>query len=145
MEGDYTKSSNIFINDGGYTECCYLPAVYADDKQTVVIPNIISRSQLLESKSQYSYPFADKLIQYLFSNVINPSDEIVNNIKKTQLALKANGYLKYIKYYGTWTAEETAACLLCSHSNLNHRELTGDYDVIGYLDSDIETELGGLD
>lgn len=145
LEGDYSSSTDVFINSGGYTEICYAPAAYNESKTDLFVPETSSRLQLLNCKSSFSYPFADKLLQYLFSHVITPVDEIASNIKRAQSTLYNKGYLNYITRYGTWTKEDTAACLLCSHKNTDHREITKDYDVIGYLDSDIESELGGLE
>ena len=144
LEGDYTESANVFINDSGYTEIMYKPAAYNKTLTDLAVQNIPSRSQLLAQRSEYSYPFADKLLQYLTANVITPIDEISNNIKLAQDRLNKKGYTRTINSYGTWSKEDTAACLLCSHKNIRHRELFKDFDMIGYLDSDVENELGGL-
>lgn len=144
LEGDFTNNANVFINSGGYTDILYKPSAYSESNTKLKLQNTPSRLQLLANRSSISYPFADKLLQYLFSSAITSDDEIVNNIKKAQETLYNKGYLDSINNYGTWTDETTAACLLCSHKSLSHRDMTKDFDVIGFLDSDIETELGGL-
>lgn len=147
LEGDYTKNTNVFINNHGYTEVEYITS--ACDKLSLgevrySYKDTPSRLQLLTCRSDYSYPFADKLLEYLFSSVVLPGDEIANNIKNLQKRLYDLGYLPVIKRYGVWTSDVTAACNLCSHSNLKHREVYKDFDFIGYMDSDIENELGGI-
>ena len=145
LEGDFTKNNNVFINVNGYSEVEYVTSAFNETKTDCFYAETPSRLQLLSCRSNYSYPFADKLLQYLFSNVITKYDEIQNNIKKAQETLMSKGYLPYIRRYGIWTDDVTAACRLCSHKNVNHREVYKDYDVIGYLDSDIENELGGIE
>lgn len=143
LEGDYSNSNNVFINSSGYTEIKYTPSV-VDRNNTLHLNKTASRLQLLSCLGSQSYPFADKLIQYLFSNIISSEDEVLNNIKRLQNKLYKAGYLDSIKRYGIWSDELTAACLLCNHDNLKHREIYKDYDVIGFLDSDVENELGGI-
>jgi len=147
LEGDYRKNTNVFINNHGYTEIEYVTSACEKLGSGEVVYDYNetpSRLQLLSCRGDYSYAFADKLLEYIFLSVVLPGDEIVNNIKDLQKKLFDLGYLPVIKRYGVWTEDVTAACRLCSHDNLKHREVHKDYDFIGFMDSDIENELGGI-
>jgi len=70
LEGDYTESSNTI--DGRL-----ITEYISSDKY-------ISKNSLLEYNNKNSYPFADRLVEYLLGNVIGPRDEIGENIKRIQ-------------------------------------------------------------
>lgn len=145
LEGDYSDSTEIFINSRGCTEVKYRPSVYREDIYSSDFKAPVPRLQLLSQHGPESYPFSDKLMQYLSSHAVTGEDPIPENIKKVQSKLLSEGYLPNIRHYGIWTDDVTAACLLCSHKSLKHREVYKDFDCIGYLDSDVEDELGGID
>jgi hypothetical protein len=50
----------------------------------------ISKLQLLAFNTGESYPFADKLVEYLVGSVITPIDKIPDNIKRAQKVMKQN-------------------------------------------------------
>ena len=62
--------------------------------------NPISRLQLLALNTGESYPFADRLIEYLSDSVITPIDDIADNIKRTQQVMSQNG--NYFRVNGLW-------------------------------------------
>ena len=51
----------------------------------------ISGLELLAGNTGVSYPFADRLLEYLLDNVITPIDDISDNIKRVQ---KVIGFTK---------------------------------------------------
>jgi hypothetical protein len=75
-----TGVSNIsgFVYKGGNTERKY-----------------ISRPQLLDFNSTLSYPFANRLIEYLFGNVITSDETIANNVSRIQKRL-VQRYNEYV-------------------------------------------------
>ncbi len=63
------------------------------------LPNInsrefrpISKLQLLALNTGISYPFADRLVEYLVANVILPNDPTPDNIKRLQKVMEDCGY-----------------------------------------------------
>lgn len=52
----------------------------------------ISKLQLLALNTGISYPFSDRLIEYLVANVILPNDATPDNIKRLQKVMKDCGY-----------------------------------------------------
>ena len=60
----------------------------------------ISKLQLLAFNTGESYPFADRLIEYLGGSAITPTDEIPDNIKRVQRVMQQNNH--YFKIEGLW-------------------------------------------
>jgi hypothetical protein len=60
----------------------------------------ISKLQLLAFNTGESYPFADRLVEYLSGSAITPIDPIVDNIKRVQRVMKQNR--NYFKIEGLW-------------------------------------------
>lgn len=60
----------------------------------------ISKLQLLALNTGISYPFADRLIEYLVANVIVPNDATPDNIKRLQKVMEDCGYTFQID--GVW-------------------------------------------
>lgn len=59
-----------------------------------------TRNSLLEYNSKKSYPFADRLIEYLIGNVNSPLDNISTNTLRTQMAIYGlDGFKGYV---GVW-------------------------------------------
>ena len=126
----------------------------------------ISRLQLLAFNTGESYPFADRLIEYLSKSVITPIDEIPDNIKRTQRVMNQNQH--YFKIEGLWedkmqkiiydylmgagpfiakpisssTDGKTKIKLIDTrqgkHPKLGYTTKSTLYDVLGYIDKDAE-------
>ena len=62
--------------------------------------NPISKLQLLATNDGMSYPFADRLIEYLSGGVISPIDGIPDNIRRAQKVMNANN--SYFLINGGW-------------------------------------------
>jgi hypothetical protein len=60
----------------------------------------ISKLQLLALNTGISYPFADRLMEYLIANVIVPNDPTPDNIKRLQKVMEDCGYSFQIE--GIW-------------------------------------------
>lgn len=112
--------------------------------------NEINKSLLYNSKSQLfnilgttSYPFADRLLEYLLDSAITPLDESYKNIVRVQNKLSrlsvtvddkdaTNSY--DIETLGKWDKSLRAYVYWYSRDKSQQEK----YDMIGYVDSDIE-------
>lgn len=131
LEGDYrNKSNNILLDPNTSTKGLVSNIVKQNDS------NIMnSKSQLLAINSGISYPFADRLIEYLIKNVVASNDDIADNIKRFQQYL-----FKYkdiaIKNYGIWDNNYSKIIEnIAIENNMN------DYDLLFYVDKDIESKI----
>lgn len=121
----------------------------------------ISKLQLLEFNTGESFPFADRLLEYLCESAITPLDEIPDNIKRAQHVMEHNGYNFKIK--GLWENKMQKILYdytmssgpleivnnkkvdrrLGYHPSLGHRSKSTLYDVLGYIDKDAEKWYAG--
>jgi len=105
LEGDYRNFNDSLysINSkGGWQYLANSTIINFETKKTEKeskLPDInlrefkpISKLQLLAINTGISYPFADRLIEYLVANVIVPNDATPDNIKRLQKVMEDCGY-----------------------------------------------------
>ena len=113
LEGDYHNfNDSLYIVDDkhGWQYFSNSTVTNFETKKTCKdskLPNINSREfnpinklQLLALNTGISYPFADRLIEYLIMNVIVPNDATPDNIKRLQKVMEDCGYSFQIE--GIW-------------------------------------------
>lgn len=109
LEGDFTKFAELhFENDPtfssrkvGFEVCNFETGIVTNNGQTFVYSGgnrerqYLSRPQLLDFNSTISYPFSNRLIEYLFDNVITSDEGIARNISRVQKRMiqRFNEYL----------------------------------------------------
>lgn len=122
----------------------------------------ISKLQLLAFNSRESYPFADRLVEYLSNSAITSIDEISDNIKRVQKVMGQNKF--YFKIPGVWEDKiqkiiydyimargpvEVISDKLTNkgrlvdknrgyHPRIGHTKKSTLYDILGYVDKDAE-------
>lgn len=152
LEGNYLKSSSLHFDDNNLV----LPNVieskpyintgdednYTPDKSYQLINafNWVTKSQLICINGTTNYPFSDRLVEYLINNCITSTDEISDNISRVQdkLIRKSNPGLNKIKLRGVWDDSIRSVIYgLTKTSNL----LNTRYDLLGYVDKDVESLL----
>lgn len=137
------------------------------DKGEVDIDDVdfkpIGKLQLLEFNTGESYPFANRLVEYLCGSAITPLDPISDNIKRVQRVMEQNQH--YFNIEGLW--EEKMQKIIYDyitnsgpieidneklvdkhrgtnpkyhgyHTRLGHTSKSMLYDVLGYVDKDAE-------
>jgi hypothetical protein len=105
LEGDYRNFNDSLYIVSKEKGCQYLSNSTVANFETTktykksVLPDInsrefrpISKLQLLALNTGISYPFADRLVEYLVANVILPNDQTPDNIKRLQKVMEDCGY-----------------------------------------------------
>lgn len=156
LEGDYTKNCEIYFQDNHHDNLANLPVdnviKYPINGNTTPVKNTyLSKLQLLNVNSNYSYPFSDRLVEYLFDNVINPKDEIQENIRALQYTLsnmqdfKSGNYYNFKGQYGLWDEElREYVYKIEKRYPINEPLIHYKFDLTGYIDKHIEQEIGDL-
>lgn len=111
----------------------------------------ISRSQLLMYNTGKSYPFADRLIEYLIGNAVTPIDDVTDNVLRTQTVvynkLSNPTYVKpdedtyknlQINIEPTDIWDFRLQPILYNFLQHNKKYIDRNYDILGYVDKDIE-------
>ena len=95
LEGDYTSCTNIVdgtqVNNTIYDDA-------ANDEKIIYD----SKSSLLKVNLENSYPFADRLVEYLLENAITPLDMFQKNIGRVQEQVYGKLSSSIKGYYGIW-------------------------------------------
>ena len=153
-----SNKSSIVILEGDYTE--YTPSTIIkhspanDDKFIVVnnhtqvnfdgdldenIKHLVTPLQLLAQNTGISYPFADRLIEYLVGNAMTPVDDISDNIKRAKKVINAKtNALRDDE--GVW--EEIMQLILYNYAS-NNFNVRINHDILGYVDKDTESYSNG--
>lgn len=103
----------------------------------------IYKLQLLQQNTQESYPFADRLLEYLLENVVDNQDEFSDDIKRVQTALKQNEVVS-TGLPGLWS--DNLQCAMYAYmtdpdtpKHFDNFKVTSRlYDLLGYADKDTE-------
>ena len=99
---------------------------------------LITPLQLLKFNTGKSYPFADRLVEYLLGNAITPLDEIADNIKRVQTIALKNGQVN--KADGIWTdkLQKILYSFMSSEELAQSNKKETNHDILGYVDKDVE-------
>lgn len=99
---------------------------------------LITPLQLLKFNTGKSYPFADRLVEYLLGNAITPLDEIADNIKRVQTIALKNGQIN--KADGIWTdrLQKILYSFMSSKELAQSNKKETNHDILGYADKDVE-------
>ena len=92
---------------------------------------LLSDLSLLQFSDKVSYPFTDRLIEYLLQNVITNRDTIAGNVRTTQEQVYID------KLDGVWTEVLRAKIFEQYFNNKNQYKL----DINGFVDKDVEKFL----
>lgn len=128
-----TLSESIINTENSYSNA---------DIKDLVKPTL--NLQLLALNDEISYPFSDRLLEYLVGNVITNIDDISNNILRTQKALVSKKLVSdYSKFnLGKWNAYMSIVILNYLQEQKRENALVNNlYDNLGYVDKDIERLL----
>ena len=132
LEGDYTKAKQEFAPICANFE-------KGVDYSNIDLNNYLSDLQLLDfhlGQKDVSYPFADKLLEYLTGLAITPDDPISQNIIDAKIKFNSKFKVPVIPVNGKFTANDRLRCLdLFGRSKYWNKST---YDLLGYVDKEIE-------
>ena len=141
LEGDYADSGELIIDDNrqvlAHKPIFYIP----DETEDIYDSNTASTTfdyrsqlQLLSSNSGETYLLADRLVEYLSNQAINPLDPVINNIKRLQTKILKEYNITY-DYHGIWDEKQRKFIYMYIVKN----GLQNKYkDLLAYLDKDVE-------
>lgn len=127
LEGDYRNYNDL--NNKSIINFDYIEKYTENHK-------LISNLQLLQYNTGVSYPFADRLIEYLTDNVIGPEEENSDNIKRLQQIIKENG--NSVAFEGVWEDKYRYIIYEFMHRNTMANNKEYNHDCLGYVDKDVE-------
>lgn len=120
LEGDYTnvKAENVYSIEG------------IQELNDLELSDIMTSDlSLLQMNDNITYPFADRLIEYLLLNVINPRDEVTKNIGRVQ-----DLFINYDSIHEVWNNTLRSNIYIGYQKNDMIRRL----DLNGFVDIDTE-------
>ena len=141
-----SEFSKLYIPATGWYKLTNHSVIDLDASKTGVTnaPDIplISPLQLLQLNTKEQHPFSDRLIEYLTNNaIVGTDEEIAENIKRVQKALRENGQIGILTHYypelpGIWDFKMNK---LLYNYMVTHQNITGiNKDILGYVDKDVE-------
>ena len=102
----------------------------------------LTRSQLTKLNDNVQHPFADRLIEYIMQNTIDSRNTILNDVKLVQKALIKNNLISNYTPNYVWDNKLRSLIYLLANTNSTKANITDKfYDIYGYVDKDIETNL----
>ena len=159
LEGDYTRGCDLYLSSTADTDKQVLAStVSTNDDNTLIkytfnnrereINYYISRPQLLYLNTEMCYLLADRLCEYLSKNVIDCNEEIDDNIKMIQKAIKKLDKKYSPEFYGKWDnriREELYSYILDKNNAVNKNLIINShFDMLGYFDKDVEYSMMSL-
>ena len=145
LEGDYTEYTPSTIikhsptNDDNFIVVNNHTQVNFDGDLDENIKHLVTPLQLLAQNTGISYPFADRLIEYLVGNAVTPVDDISDNIKRAKKVINAKtNALRDDE--GVW--EEIMQLILYNYASDNFN-VRINHDILGYVDKDTESYSNG--
>lgn len=100
---------------------------------------LITPLQLLRTNTGESYPFADRLVEYLVGNAITLNETIKDNITRVKSVVAPNCNSKVYSMPasdGIW--EPILQCLIYDYINDNYHLNDINHDILGFVDKDVE-------
>lgn len=111
------------------------------DACEVLAGKLITPLQLLRTNTGESYPFADRLVEYLCGNAITVNETISDNVVRAKKVISMNCNPKVypmVAEDGIW--EPILQCLVYDYINQTAVTNTHDinHDILGFIDKDVE-------
>lgn len=151
LEGNYLKNSIMHFDNIDYKIINKIQGIpYSDEdiskpvKKYLYDQNepreILTKLGLVKFNTGNSYPFSNRLLEYLYNNVISQTDDIDNNILRVQRLLYGRTdkevNLSTSGLDGIWS--NSIRNVLYGIAKNNKDILNNKFDILGYCDKDLE-------
>jgi hypothetical protein len=149
LEGDYTAYNDITVRFSLDEKTNKKIFSTAPNKAVINYENLdacefladklITPLQLLRTNTGESYPFADRLVEYLVGNAITVNEDIKDNVVRTKTVISKNcepTVYSIIAEDGIW--EPILQCLVYDYINDNQNIHDINHDILGFIDKDVE-------
>lgn len=144
LEGDYTTytDSNIFhTSDKGKAKLVNHTVLNLEhiNKLDQLVDNLITPLQLFRMNTGESYPFADRLIEYLVGNAVTVNETIEDNVIRAKKVLSRycpEDVPGIDDSNGVW--EPVLQYLAYSYINKHQNKTNINHDILGFVDKDVE-------
>ena len=145
----YTKIKKINPITGNETnEITYHKQLKANNKTIINYENLeaceyladklITPLQLLRTNTGESYPFADRLVEYLVGNAITINESIPDNITRAKTVISANCNPEIYDMTTNEIWEPIMQCLVYDYINDSQNIHDVNHDILGFIDKDVE-------
>ena len=155
LEGRHTENLVYHFDENSDLKIINKINALSEDGKRVENREELTKLSLTKLQSHIQHPFADRLVEYLLGNAIKPYDEIDNNISRVQDRLVQGINAKILDYAetptsvvvkmgnrgvdGEWNKNITNTLLgVAKVKDL----LNSKYDILGYVDRDVEQVIG---
>lgn len=162
LEGDYTKYNDtvakptfstleeVNYNTNEVKTKTMINSFLKENNKTIInyenldsceflVDKLITPLQLLRTNTGESYPFADRLVEYLVGNAITVNETIADNINraKTVIGINCNPNIATLDNTdGIW--EPILQCLVYDYMNEKQNVNDINHDILGFIDKDVE-------
>ena len=136
-----TTSSSIVILEGNYINFTRTNKTIINLESEEAIEwlsdKLSTPLQLLRLNTGESYPFADRLVEYLLGNAITLNEEIEDNIIRLKTVADSRCPEEFIDYSnGVW--EPKLQALIYNYINRQANTHDINHDILGFVDKDVE-------
>lgn len=129
IKNTQTSENNFFVREQNKS---VLNNEHANDYEN---ETFVTNLQLLRMNTGDSYPFADRLIEYLVGNSITNQENILDNIKRVQKVMEYNGAL--FDTEGLWENKIRTYLYTFMQSGKTNT-FANNHDILGYVDKETE-------
>jgi len=137
LEGDYTMYNDKIGKNNNRS------VINFDSDLQKLSDKLITPLQLLMANTHESYPFADRLIEYLVGNAITSDDSIGDNVKRGKVIaeknIAANDLSKVIPIISDEIWVPALKYLYYNFMSTKYGATEANHDILGFIDKDVET------
>ena len=140
LEGDYTTYNDTFVTEENdvWTRKSNHTAINFEGDFDELANMLITPLQLLKANTGESYPFADRLIEYLVGNTITHIDKISDNVERAKKIIINNTDKSLVKLVQDGIWDSSLQLLLYNYINSRYNTNEINHDILGYVDKDVE-------
>jgi len=142
LESDYSDDNEQRYYPNGLVFSSHTQYITNYEQSSLSFKKYNSYKQLTYLNDNNSYPFANRLLEYLADNVITSIDDIELNTKRVESNLIKKGVISTYTSSYSWNNNLRAKIFLNAQEK---GVLNTKFDVLGYVDKDVEEKVVGFE